>query len=236
MKRILFLTASILLLSTPAVAGPIWSSINLSISPADTPKVVAALDQLMNSMGDKLTGSVSLMAYVAGGDGSTSHNIITSFDSRAQSEAWSKSLTSSEAWKKYVKATDGMTELAGRSRMNFVKSWGEDDPADVFWEIYAFDVSDAAAFSAALDKLLASDAGKASPASVYLSEIAAAGLAPVTHLISVGYQSEAEAESAGATLSATQAWADYVQAAQKAADNSGAYMMRQIKTWGDAGQ
>ena len=233
MKRIAILVTSLLLLSTPALAGPVWSSATLSISPADAPKVAAALDRLMSSMGDQLTGSVSLMAYVAGGDGSTSHNVITSFGSRAEGEAFSQSLSMSDAWKKYAKETDGKTQLTGVSRMNSLKSWGEDDPADVFWEVYSFNVSDVAAFTAALDALNNSEAGKASGASVYLSEIAAAGIAPVTHLISVGYKSEAEAEKSTAKLTATKAWATYFEASSKAADNNGAFMMRTVKSWGN---
>ena len=237
MKCFAFLTASLLiLLTTPAAAGPMWQSINLSISLADAPKVEAALDKLISSMGDKLTGSVSLMAYVAYGDGSTSHNIISSFDSRAESEAWTQALRSSEGWKKYVKATDGMTQLAGMSRMNFLKSWGDDGPDDVFWEIYSFNVSDVAALTAALDTFNGSDAGKAMGASVHLSEIAAAGIAPVTHLISVGFKSEAEAEKSNATLTTTEAWAAYLEAASKVADGNGAYMMRTVRTWGNSQQ
>lgn len=236
MKRVAFLAASLLILSTPAAAGPIWNSINLSISPADAPKVVAALDKMMKSMGDELTGSVSLMAYVAGGRGSVSHNIITAFDSRAEGEAWGQKISASDAWKKYTKETDGMAQLGGMSRMNSLKSWGEDDPAIVFWEIYGFNVSDAEAFSAAIDALNESDAGKALGATVYLSEIGAAGMAPVTHLISVGYKSEAEAEKSSAKLLTTKDWATYNEASSKAATPAGAWMIRTVKTWGGDAQ
>ena len=232
MKHLSLIVSALVLLAGPATAGPIWHSINLSVSPADAPKVVAALDVLIRSTGDSLTGSVSLMSYVASGEGSTSHNIISSFESRAAAESWTQSLFKSDAWKKYAKATDGLTRLEGTARMNFVKTWGKDDPADVFWEIYAFDVSDPPGFVAAIDRLMESDAGKASPASVYLSEVAAAGIAPITHIISVGYNSEAEAESSSATLTATRDWAKYIEAAEKAAENKGAYMMRTIKAWG----
>jgi hypothetical protein len=233
MKRIALLAASLLILATPAAAGPIWNSINLSISPADAPKVAAALDKLMSSMGDELTGSVSLMAYVAGGEGSVSHNIISAFDSRAESEAFGQKLSQSDAWKKYTKETDGMAQLGGMSRMNSLKSWGGDDPTDVFWEIYGFNVSDAAAFTVAIDALNKSDAGKASGAAVYLSEIGAAGMAPVTHLISVGYKSEAEAEKSSAKLVTTKDWVTFMAASSKAATPAGAWMIRMVKTWGE---
>ena len=102
--------------------------------------------------------------------------------------------------------------------------------------IYSFTVSDVAALTAALDKLNGSEAGKAAGGSVYLSEIAAAGIAPVTHLISVGFKSEAEAEKSNATFSTSEAWAAYAEATSKVADNTGAYMMRTVKTWGNSQQ
>jgi hypothetical protein len=177
MHRLVLFVASLLLVSTAASAGPNWGTISLSMSIADAPKVRAALDKLMNSVGSDLTGNISnisLMANVAGGG--SSHVIISSFDSRAAREAWLQKMRSSQAWADYAKATDGMVEPVGVSRMDFVKSWGEENAdADVFWEIHAFSVSDVSAFVAALDALQATDAGKATGAQVHLSEVAAGG-------------------------------------------------------------
>ncbi|TFG97143.1 MAG: hypothetical protein E4H11_02330 [Myxococcales bacterium] len=233
--RIVSFAASLLLLSTTASAGPNWQTIELSISLADAPKVQAALDKLMSSSGVDLKGNVSLMANVAGGD--TSHLIISSFDSRAEREAWIKKLRASDAWAAYAKATDGMAEATRTSRMNFVKSWGEENAdSDVFWAIHAFSVRDAPAFVAAIDALQASDAGKASAAQVHLSEVAAAGLTPVSHLISVGYASEAQAEASNAAMRPTKAWATYLEASRKAGTHQGTFLMRTLATWGNEGE
>ncbi len=229
--RIVLLASSLLLVSTVASAGPNWQTIGLSISPSDLPQVRAALETLMSSVATDLEGNVSLMANVAGGD--TSHTIISSFDSRAERETWLGKLFASDAWAEYGKATAGLTAPGETSRMDFVKSWGEENAeSDVFWEIHAFTVTDAPAFLAALDSLEASDAGKASPAQVHLSEIAAAGISPVTHLISVGYASEAQAETATATMDATEDWATYLEASGKAGTYQGTFMMRTLATWG----
>ena len=235
MKRIALLAAGLLLVSTAAAAGPNWQTIALSISLADEPKVLAALDKLMSSAGVELPGSVSLMANVAGGDGSSSHSIISSFDTRAQRETWIQGLRASDAWAEYAKATAGMTQASGSSRMDFVKSWGEGNDNDVFWEIHAFTVTDPEAFLAALDGLMTSDAGKASPAQVHLSAVAASGLSPVTHLISVGYESEAQAETATEAMNATEDWASYLEASGKAGTFAGTFMIRTIKAWGNTG-
>ena len=233
--RIVALAAGLLLVSTAAFAGPNWQTIGLSISLADLPKVQAALEKLMSTAGADLEGNVSLMANVAGGD--TSHSIISSFDSRAEREAWLGKLYASDAWAEYAKATAGLTAAGETSRMDFVKSWGEENAdSDVFWEIHAFTVTDAAAFLAVLDSLQASDAGKASPAQVHLSAVAAAGLSPVTHLISVGFASEAQAETANAATQATEDWATYLEASGKAGSYEGTFLLRTIATWGGSGE
>lgn len=193
------------------------------------------MDKLIGSSGDKLTGNVALMANVAGGEASASHTIISSFDSRAEREVWFQALVASPAWTEFIQATSGILERHGNSRMNFVKSWGEENDEDVFWEIYAFTVTDLDGFSGAIDVLLASDTGKKFPGQVHLSEVAAAGMSPVTHLISVGFESEAQAEAWGDLMVTSKDWASYQEAAGKVSTFAGAYMIRTIKTWSSSG-
>jgi hypothetical protein len=234
--RLIAFVASLLLISTAASAGPNWQSIDLAISPQNLPKVQAALNTLMKSLGADLKGgSVSLMANTAGG--ATSHSIITSFDSRAEREVWLQKLRASKAWAAYVQATAGMTEAGQTSRMNLVKNWGEENAgSNVFWEIHAFIVTDASALLAAVDALQASDAGKAMGAQVYVSEVSAAGISPITHLISVGNAGEAQAEASSAALVSTKAWQTYLDASRKVATHQGMFMLRTVATWGNAAE
>ncbi len=101
MKRIALLVAGLLLVSTAATAGPNWQTLSISISLTDVPKVVAALDKLISTSGDDLTGTVSLMANIVGGNSPASHTFISSFDSRAEREAWIQNLLPSAAWAEY---------------------------------------------------------------------------------------------------------------------------------------
>ena len=89
---------------------------------------------------------------------------------------------------------------------------------------------------AAIDTLLASDTGKKFPGQVHLSAVAAAGITSATHLISVGYESEAEAEVWNETMIPTKDWATYQKASEKNSTLSGAFMIRAIKTWANAGE
>lgn len=232
MNRIALLTLSLLMISTAATAGQNWTTIGLDISLKDAPKVQAALDDLMKSASSDLTGNVSLMANVAGG--ATSHSIISAFDSRAAREAWLTKLRSGKAWAKYVKTTAGMTSPGDTARMDVVSSSGSDNAgADVVWEMHVFSVSDPAAFLAALEALQATDAGKATGSQVYLSTVGAAGLVSASHVISVGFKSEAHAETATEALNATQAWSDYQAASAAAGTYQGTFVLRTLATWGD---
>ncbi len=232
-KRTTLLIAGLLLVSTVATAGPNWQTFTFSTTPANLPKVLAALDKLMSSAGPGDKGSASLMANIAGGDGS--HTFISSFDSRAAREVWTQSLVASPAWSEFTRATSELIERGGSSRMDFVKSWGKESDKDVFWEIYAFTVTDADALSGALDGFLASDTGKEFPGQVHLSTVAAAGLSQVTHLISVGFESEAEAETWGDSLVTSKDWTSYQEASGKVSTFAGAFMIRTIETWGGSG-
>ena len=233
LKRATLLVAGLLLVSTVATAGSNWQTFTFSTTPADLPKVVAALDKLMSAAGPGVTGSVSLMANIAGGD--HSHTFISSFDSRAAREVWTESLVASPAWSEFQMATSGLIERGESSRMNFVKSWGEESDKDVFWEIYAFTVTDADALSGALDGFIGSDTGKEFPGQVHLSAVAASGVSQVTHLISVGFENEAEAETWDASMVTSKDWTSYQEASGKVSTYAGAFMIRTIQTWGSSG-
>jgi hypothetical protein len=229
MMRTTLFVVGLMLTSTTAIAGQNWQTFTFSTTPANQAKVLAALDKLMTANGTGDQGSAALMANVAGGD--NSNTFISSFDTRAAREAWSQSLNPSPAWTEFTKTTDGLIERGSTSRMDIVKSWGEQNPKDVFWEIYAFTVTDADDFSEAIDNLLASGTGKKFPGQVHLSAVAAAGMSQSTHLISVGFESVAVAEAWDDTLSASKDWASYLKASGEVSTSGGAYMIRTIKAW-----
>ncbi len=236
MIRTELLVAALMLFSSAAAAGPNWQTISFNITPTNVPAVVSAMDKLLSSNADDLTGTVSLMANVVGGADSPSHTIISAFDTRAAREVWIEKLRATPAWQEFTKATAGLLEARGTSRMNFLKDWGEQNDKDVFWELYAFTVTDDDDFTAALDELMASDTGKGFPGQVHLSAVAAAGLSPVTHIISVGFESEAEAEKWNDSMIQTKDWASYQKESEEASSFAGAFLIRTIKTWGNTGE
>ena len=232
MQRIITLFA-ISWLAQPAFAGPNWQVTAFATDPQNASKVVAITDALMASpVGKQMPGTVSLMLNVAAGPGPSTHSFITSFESRAEREAFFEKLTADPAWSKFQKGFTSISERAGVTRLSFLESWGETAAGDVFWELYALEVSDADAYVAALDSFLASETGKDFPGSVYLSRVDAAGPSPSTHVVSVGYESEAEAETWGDAAAATKDWKRFMKDVRKASKPTGTWYLRTLKTWG----
>ena len=87
-----------------------------------------------------------------------------------------------------------------------------------------------------IDTLMMSETGKKFPGQVHLSAVAAGGMSPVTHLISVGYESEAQAEAWNQVMLPSNDWEEYTEDAEKVSTYSGGFMVRSIKTWGGSGQ
>lgn len=233
MQRIVILIAG-LLLAQSAFAGPNWQVTSFATDPQNVPKIVAMTDKLMASeAGKEMPGTVTLMVNTVDGNSPSTHSFITSFDSQAQREAFFQKLTADPAWEKFQKSFTPITDRGSVSRMTFLNDWGGDDAnTDVVWQIYALKVSDADAYTAALEKFLASETGKKFPGSIYLSRVDAAGASTSTHLVSVGYQSEAEAETWGDMAATTADWSAFMQAIRKVSEPNGTWIIRTLKTWG----
>jgi hypothetical protein len=233
MTRVFVLASSLLLLAQTAVAGSNWQVTTFATDPQNVSKVVAATDKLMSSTaGTGFTGSLALSQAVIDGADPATHSFISVFNSMAEREAWFQKVVADPAWNEFLAAFTPISNLVSTSRMNSVKSWGPASDADVVWRQHVFDVSDPVAFTKALDTLMASPTGQKGPAQVHLSAVGAAGVTTFTHVISVGYESEAEAETWIAEISGTTDWAAYLEASGKAAEFGGTFVTRTIKTWG----
>jgi hypothetical protein len=232
MTRLALLAGGLLLLAHAAGAGQNWQVSSFATEPQNVPKVVAATDKLMAALGKEFNGSVSLMQAVLDGADPATHSYISVFNSMAEREAWFQKMQADPAWDAFLSTFAPLSDPVSTSRMNTLKSWGPESDADVVWRLHVFDVSDPMAFTKALDTLMASSTGQKGPAQVYLSEVDAAGVTDFTHVISVGYESEAEAEAWIAELRGTEDWTAYIEASQKAGEFGGTFVIRTLKTWG----
>ncbi len=233
MTRLLVLVTGLLFLSASAHAAPNWQSLTFRTDPQNVAKIVAAADKFMASpIGKEMPGTLSLMANeIDGGDPAT-HGFITSMESLAAREAWQQKLQGNPDWAAFRDTVASLTDLGATSRMVFAKSWGEEGDTDAYWVLYAVSVDDPPAYLAAMDALLQSETGKGIPGTTYLSGVAAAGLTAVTHIVSTGFASAAEAEASNEMLFASDDWAAFQKATDAISEFHGAFVLRTVKTWG----
>jgi len=235
MRRIGFIALGLLAFSGVAGAQTNWSAIGVTVTPENAPQVIAATDALMSSaVGKEFPGKLLFQIEVADGAAPATHTFVPIYKSAAEREAFVTKLQADPAWATFQAAMTKVSQPASTVLYRVVKSWGEIVDTDHVWIGHAFHVKDVPAFLAALNKLMASPTNKNFPGQVYLSEVVAGGITPDTHLISVGFDSEAEMEAWNATRDASPDWATYLKASRSAADYLGANLSRDLKWWGPA--
>ncbi len=234
MKQIGFAAIGLVLLGQTAAAQT-WSTINISTTAPNAPQVLAAADALMSSaVGKEFPGKLLLQAAVADGDSPATHIFVPIYKTAAEREAFVQKLQADPAWSTFQGEMAKLSTPVATVLYRVVKSWGDIVDTDHVWMAHAFHVTDAPAFLAAMDKFRASPTGQKFPGQVYISAVVAGGISPVTHVISVGYASEAEMETWSALRDASADWAAYRTASSKAAEYLGANLARDLKSWGPA--
>lgn len=235
MKRIACAVISVLFFAPAAAAQPSWSALGFSTTPQNAPQVLAAADALMNSaVGKQFPGKLLLQVATFDGSSPATHSFVPIYKTAAEREAFAEKMRDDPAWKVFQAEMSRLTEPASSVLYRTLKTWGDIVDTDHVWMGFSFRVSDPAAFVAALDKLMASPTGKNFPGQAYLSAVVAGGITPVTHLVSVGYASEAEMEKWNASMQDSEDWAAYLEESRKVVEFQGAGMSRDLKAWGPA--
>jgi hypothetical protein len=234
MKRIA-IASTLLLLVAQAAAATTWSLISFTATPANAPQVLAAIDKLMSSpAGKEFPGRLLFQTHVADGDNPATHSVAPIYASSAQREAYVEKLQTDPAWAAFQTSMTQLSQPVSTVLYRTVKSWGTVEDTDKVWASYAFTVKDPVKFTGALDTFMKSAKGKAFPGQVHLSEVVAGGISPVSHLISVGFASEAEMETWNGSLAGNADWNAYMTASQGSSEYLGANLVRDLKTWGPA--
>lgn len=222
-----------LLFVAQTAAGSTWSIIGFSTTAQNAPAVVAAADKMMAStVGKEFPGRLFLQTNVADGDNPATHSFVPVYETAAEREMWVAKLQADPAWAEFQKVMTAKTEPVSTSMYRTVQRWGDISDEDMVWRVHEFDVSDPAAFLAALDKFMTSETGKLFPGQVFLSAVLAGGLSPTSHVISVGYANEAEIETWENQMAGNADWAAYLEGSQAASEYLGNNLVRTVKTWG----
>ncbi len=228
--------ATALFIAQASAADPTLQINGIALNPGANPAdVVAATDQLMGSEILKQgTGRLLLLASLADGDNPATHAFAVLNKSAAAGEAFGQKLAADPAWAQFQGAMAKLGTITNTARYRTIKSWGDISDSDAVWLGVALVVTDVPAFLAARDRYQASETGKKFPGQGHLSAVVAAGASPVTHVVSVGYASEAEMESWGTVNRASADWQAYQTAIQGSAQVVGFTLSRVVKAWGPA--
>jgi hypothetical protein len=228
---------SIALMGAPllAAAGPGMSVLDITVSPLNAAKVVAAFDKMMSSpLGEQFKGRLLLQAHVADGDNPATHSIVGLYHSMAEAEAFAAQAQNDPAWAELLNTVVPIAQAGFTARAATLKSWGDLNDTDTLWNVHYFAVTDPVAFGEALNAWLNSPTGKKFPGQGHLFALSAAGVNPATHIISVGYASMAEMEAYGDMVRNTEDWAKFMAALAPVSKHLGASILRDIKAWGPA--
>lgn len=234
--RTLPLYLALSLMTGLAHGGPGWDVTSFAASPQNAPKLVAAIDAWMAGAGGSYPGQVALYANEADGSDPATHTIIATFPSAAANEAYGRQIQEDEKksaeWAKLMAVFTENTTLVQTTRGTFVKSWGEVDPADSVWMHHMITVRDPGALVAAFDRWMNSATGRKAPGQVHLSGVVAGGLGSPSHVVSIGYASQAEAEQWQDSLAGNGDYATFLAAVQQISDYHGANLAVRVKAWG----
>jgi len=222
-----------LLVWSQAAAAASWSVISLSAEPQNVGAIVDATDKLMSSAaGKKYPGRLYLQMHVADGANPATHSFVPVYKSAADREAFLSVLEKDPAWVKFRDSIAKLSRPASRVMHRTQARWGKMSDDNHVWQSHAFTVRDPAAFHAALDKFMTSKTGKGFAGEVFLSGVVAAGMSPVTHVITVGYESEAQQEAWQDSLMDNADWDAYLDSSRQSAEYLGNNLVRDIRAWG----
>jgi hypothetical protein len=233
--RIGLTVVGLLLFAQAGHAGPSWSQLSFTTTASNAPQVLAAADKITSSeVWKSFNGRLLLQQSTADGNDPATHSWVPIYRTAADREAFLTKVQGDPAWTEFLGTLEGLTEPVSTVQYSNLASWGDLNETDDVWIVHAFSVSDAAAFGKAVEDYLKTETGMEFPGQVYLSAVVAGGISPVTHVISVGYDSEAEMEAWVAKRNASADWAAYQQASDPVSEYLGASMARTVKRWGPA--
>jgi hypothetical protein len=234
--RSFVLVASLgILVAQTGSAEPYWAQISLTTTFSNAPKVLAAAEKFMSSeVGKTFPGRLLLQANIVDGGIPATHTFVPIYKSAADREAFVQSLQGNADWANFQTTLESLGQPGGTALHRNLASWGDINDTDDVWVAHVFAVSDPAAFATALDTLMKSPTGQKFPGQVYLSATVAAGISPVSHTISVGYDSVQEMADWLVVRDASADWAAYLEASNRVSSYLGATMAADLKSWGPA--
>ena len=187
---------------------------------------VGAFDELFQS--DAVKGPrVTLWASEFDGSSPSTHVVTVDFDSFQAMEEGNVRRRSSDAWHRYLKAIDGISDLTGSMLLIQRGSWGESNQQHGAGAAFSMAVRDPVRYAAAFEKMVKAYGAKGA---MRLMEVRAGGEG-VTHLILVTAPTLAELNTYFDGLFASDAYRTFAGEVGGIRELRTVSMYRREKTW-----
>ncbi len=214
--------------TSAAFADPIETYIAFNVrSPA---AVVGALDSLFNSEAGK-GSKVFLVRAIFDGDDPATHFLVSDYDSFADYDKMTASRVRSGGWGNAMAAVnaaaDPIRSGIGVIRADYGEGWPE---RDNYVMVYSLNVTNAAKYAKAFDKLANSDIGKQAPGVTRLMENRSAGAAP-THYVIMSAPTFAGLNEHLEAMFASKAYEDFSDDVSDIRTIVGTASYRKVKVW-----
>lgn len=192
----------------------------------DPSAFAGAFDTLFES--DAVKGPrVTLWAAEFDGSSPSTHVVTVDFDSFQAMEEGNARRRSSDAWQRYVKAVDGISDLTGSMLLIQRGSWGESTGQHGAGAAFSMTVRDPARYVAAFEKMVKAYGAKGA---MRLMEVRAGGEG-ATHLVLVTAPTLAELNAYFDGLFASDAYRAFAGEVGGIRELRTVSMYRRVKSW-----
>ncbi len=220
--------------SLSVFAQPGLQATSVAVDPMQQGKVLEAMDTWMNGFGKKSKGRVILQAHVADGANPATHTFGVMFSSAAENEAFNEMVQSEgmEEWMAFLKKVTPISRMISTARSTFVRSWGDiSDDHDV-WIVHTFTARNDPSVVQAMEAWMNSPTGKKFPGEVHLMATIAGGMGAPSHMIAVGFESQAQMEEWNAISGPSADLGRLLSSLNVLTDYHGANLVENIGQWG----
>jgi hypothetical protein len=229
------LIATVLLLPAIALAADGLSFVSVTLLPQNESKIVAAQDAYMASpAGQQFKGRLVLLRHLADGADPATHTFASAYHSATELAVYMDATSGTADRRAFFDAVVPISSVVTTGRSTSLKSWGDASDVDKIWVNIALNVTDPAAFIAALDTWLASPTGKTFPGQGYLSVVSFGGAGAPSHVVALGYASMAEMESYLDALPGDADYAAFQRTVASVSTRVGTSLSQVVKAWGPA--
>ena len=196
--------------------------------------MVAAFDKLFASkVGQKLPSRVVLRANIADGPNPETHSVLVVAKSVAERETYQAELYADPAWAEFLATMSEVSGTPGSTSQGVILyNSGDLSDEDVVWINHLVTVREPAVVLNAMRTYSQSATGSKAPGQVHLSAVIAAGPGGASHIVAIGYKSEAEMAGWREQQQGDPAARVLLETIQSVSTYHGATIQREIKAWG----